>query len=69
MVVLMPPCGMRPSFRKLCFCCLGKQSQTETGFKMNFLLMKGENPITSYCAVLVFKLMKMQWLLKDILVF
>ena len=50
-------------------CCLGKHSQTETRFKMNFLPMKGQNSITSYCIVLIFKLARMQWLVKEILFF
>ena len=36
---------------------------------MNCLPMKGENSITSYCVVLMFKLAKIQWLIKEILVF
>ena len=40
------------------FVVLKKHSQTETGFKTNFLLMKEENSITSYCVVLMFKLQK-----------
>ena len=48
---------------------LGKLSQTETGFKMNFLPMKGENAITSYCTVLTFKSVKIWWLVKAVLVF
>ena len=59
----------RPSFCELYFCCLGKHSQTETGFKRNFLPIKGENPITSYCIVLTFKSAKMRWLVKEIWVF
>ena len=61
-------CAMRPSFREFCFCCLRKHSQTETGFKMNFLPIKGENSITSYRIVLTFKLAKIRWLVKEILV-
>ena len=61
--------GMRPSFHKLYFCCLGKHSKTETGFKMNFLPMKRENSNSSYCVVLTFKVVKRQWLVKEILVF
>ena len=34
---------MTALFCELYFCCLGKRSQTETGFKMNFLPVKGEN--------------------------
>ena len=34
--------------------------------KINFLLMKGENFITSYCIVLSFKLAKIRWLVKMI---
>ena len=41
----------RASFCELYCHCLGKHSQTETGFKTNFLPMKGENSTTSYCAV------------------
>ena len=62
-------CGTRPLFWKLCCRCLGKHSQTETSFKTNFLLMKGENSITSYCIVLMFKLAEIRWLFKEILVF
>ena len=58
----IPYCGMRPSLNELYFCCLGKRSQAETSFKTNFLPMKGENLITSYCSVLTFKLAKMCWL-------
>ena len=47
------------------FGCLGKHSQTETGFKTNFLPMKGQN---SYCIVLTFKSEKILWLVKEILV-
>ena len=39
------------SLHELCFCYLEKHSQTETSFKTNFLPMKGENSITSYCVV------------------
>ena len=35
----------------------------------NFLPMKGENSITAYCVVLTFKLEKVPWLVKEILVF
>ena len=61
--------GTRPLFRGLYFCCLGKHSQTETGLKTNFLLMKGENSTASYCLVLTFKLVKIQCLVKEKLVF
>ena len=61
-------CRSRSSLHKLYFCCLGKHSQTETGFKTNFLPMKGENSITSYCIALIFKLAKIWWLVKEILV-
>ena len=61
-------CRTRPSFRKLYFCCLGKHSQTETGFKTNSLLMKGENSITSYCFALTFKLAKVWRQVKEMLV-
>ena len=47
----------RHSFHELYFYCLGKQPN-ETGFKMNFLPMKGEILITSYCIILIFKLAK-----------
>ena len=60
--------GTGPLFRKFCFCCLEKHSQTETGFKTNFLPMKGENSISSYCIVLMFRLVKIRWLVKDLLV-
>ena len=59
----------RASFHELYFCCLGKHSKTETGFKMNFLPMKRENSNSSYCVVLTFKAVKIQWLVKEILVF
>ena len=61
--------GTMASFRELYFCCLGKHNQTETDFKTNFLLMKGENFITSYCIVLTFKSAKIWQLVKEILVF
>ena len=74
----MPYHGTRPSFltvvleptaeQGLHSCCLGKHSQTETGFKMNFLPMKGENFITSCCVILTIKSAKIQWLGKEILV-
>ena len=35
---------------------------------MNFLPIKGENSITSYRIVLTFKLAKIRWLVKEILV-
>ena len=60
--------GVRPLFREVYFCCLGKHSQTETGFKTNVVVMKGENSITSYCIVLTFKMVKVQWLVQEILV-
>ena len=41
--------GTRASFHELYFGCLGKHIQSETGFKTNFLLMKGENSITCHC--------------------
>ena len=47
---------------------LGKYSETETGFKENFLAMKGENSITSYCVVVTFKSAKIEWQVKEILV-
>ena len=47
--------GLRPSFHEFCFCCLGKHSQTATDFKRNFLPLKGENSISSYCVVLTLK--------------
>ena len=50
--------GTRPSFCELYFCCLGKHSQTDISFKMNFLLMKEENFITYCCIVLMFKLVE-----------
>ena len=62
-------CRTRPSFHELYFCCHGKHSQTETGFKMNFLPVKGENFTTFYCIVLTFRLAKIQWLAKEIFVF
>ena len=61
--------GSRPSFPALYCRCLGKHSQTETGFKTNFLPMKGENSTTSYCAVSTFKTAEIRWLFKEILVF
>ena len=60
--------GTRPSFSGLCFSCLGKHSYTKTGFKTNFLPMKGENSITSCCVVLTFKSAKSRLLVKEILV-
>ena len=61
------PCGCAHAAY---FCCLGKHSETETSFKTNFRLMKGENSVTSYCIVLMFKLAKkIWWLVKEILVF
>ena len=57
-------CGAKPSFWKLSICCLGKHSQSETDYKTNFLLMKGENSTTSYCIVWMFKLAKILWLVK-----
>ena len=56
--------GTRDSFCDVFFCCLGKHSQTETGFKTNSLPMKGQNSITSYCMVLTFKSAKIWWLVK-----
>ena len=61
-------CGTRPSFREFCLRHLGKHSQTKTSFETNFLPMKGENSITSYCIVLMFKLAKIWRLVKEILV-
>ena len=52
----------------LTFVVLEKHSQSETGFKTNFLPMKGENSITSYCVVLKFKSAKIEQLVKEILV-
>lgn len=37
-----------PSFHEQYACRLGKCSQTETGLKANFFLMKGDKSITSY---------------------
>ena len=54
--------------RKLYCRCLGKHGKTETSFKTNFLPMKRENSITSYCIVLTFKSAKIWWLVKEILV-
>ena len=69
-VVLTPPTewGPHSATRELYFCCLGKHSQTETGFETNFLPTKGENLITSYCIVLMFRSAKIWWLVKEILV-
>ena len=50
--------GTRALFREPYCRFLGKHSQTETGFKTNFLAMKGENSITSHSIVLTFKLVK-----------
>ena len=61
--------GTRPSFYRLYCCWLGKHSQIETSFKTNFLSMKGENSITSYCIVLMYKLAKIWWLIIEIWVF
>ena len=61
--------GTRASFHELYCRCLGKHSQTETGFKTNFLPIKEENSITSYCADLMLKLVKIQWLAKETLFF
>ena len=61
--------GTRTSFCKLYFCCLGKHSQTETGFKTDFIQMKGVSSIPSYCVVLTFKSAKIWWLVKEIFVF
>ena len=57
-----------PRFRQLYLCCLGKHSETETGFKTHFLPMKGENSIVSYYIVLMFKSVEIRWLFKEILV-
>ena len=60
---------MRPSFHELYFCCHGKHSQTETGFKMNYLLLKGEN---SYHFLLHFfdvLIRENWWLDKEIFIF
>ena len=62
-------CRTRASFRKRYCRCLGKHSQTETGFKTNFLLIKGQHSNTSYCILLMFKSAEMRRLFKDILVF
>ena len=59
----------RASFHELYCRCLGKHSQTETSFKTNILLMKGDNSVTSYCVVLMFKLAEIWWLFKEIFVF
>ena len=60
--------GTRASFHDFYFCCLGKYSKTETGFETNFLPVKGENSIISYCSVLTFISAKTWWLVKEILV-
>ena len=60
---------LRALFCKLYCHCLGKHSQTETSFKTNFLPMKGENSITSYCVVLTFKSVETQWLFEEIWVY
>ena len=57
------PCSAHSTFVVLV------NSQTETGFKMNFLEMNGENSITAYCIVLTFKLAKTWWLVKEVSVF
>ena len=62
-------CETRALFCKLSCCCLGKHSQIEISFKTNFLLMKRENSITSYCLVSMFKSAKLLWPFKEILVF
>ena len=56
------PCSTNSAFVVL------ENSQTETGFKTNFLPMKGENSITAYCIVLMFKQAKIWWQVKEILV-
>ena len=67
--------GMRPSFLAVVLpppaergLCLRKHSQTETGFKTNFLPMKKENSNTSYCVILTLKSAKIRWLVKEMLV-
>ena len=75
MAVKLSVVPQRPSrskhipYRELCFCCLGKHSQTETGFKTNFLPMKGENSIISCCVVLTFQSAEIEWLFKETVVF
>ena len=61
--------GPRGLILRTLLCCLGKHSQTETGFKTNCLPMNGENCITSYCVVLSFKSAKLRWLVKKKRVF
>ena len=68
MVMLTPPVERGPHSANSTFVVL-ENSQTETGFKTNFLPMKGENSITSHCVVLTFKSVEIQWLFKEILVF
>ena len=62
-------CRTKALFNKLYCLCLGKHSQTETGFKTNFLPVKGENSIFTYCVVFTFKSAEILWLFKEILVF
>ena len=50
--------GTRALFREPYCRFLGKHSQTETGFRTNFPPMEGENSVTSYCVVLMFKLVE-----------
>ena len=69
MVVLTPPMERGPRSMNSTFVVLENTAKTETGFKTNFLLMKNENSITSYCVVLMFKSSKIQLLIKEILVF
>ena len=67
MVVLKLPEERGPRSTNSTFVVLGKHSQTETGFKTNFLPMKGENSITFYCIVLALKSAKIWSLVKEIL--
>ena len=59
-----------PSFHEQYVCRLGKCSQTETGFKANFLLMKGDKSITSYAlSWLLFQSAKIWGLVKKDIIF
>ena len=68
MAVLTSPVERGPHSGNSTFGVLEKHSHTETTFKMNGLLIKGENSNTSYCIVLMFKSAKMRWQVKEVLV-
>ena len=52
---------MSPSFHKRYCWCLGKQSQTETGFETNFLPVTGKNSCHFLSAVSTCKSAKPRW--------